>query len=125
MDCFSPCSPRTCPNAIHSYHGNPPLCPMMCETGVCDCQEGFLRNKCGVCVPEVYCSMSCECKDEEKEEKRCVENCATRTCEHILSNKPREMCQSNFCTDRCECKPGFARDRFDECVEIDHCYEKM
>lgn len=120
VDCYSACSPRTCPDAINYPNGM--VCPAICETDRCDCENGYLRNKCGVCTPAEFCSQSCECKSMEAEERRCVNDCSVRSCGNILSKTERN-CTTDFCAEQCDCIEGYARNRFGECVVEERCKE--
>lgn len=120
VDCYNSCSPRTCPNAIHD---SGIVCPAICETDKCDCNDGYLRNKCGLCVPEADCLHSCACKSRETEEMRCVNECSVRSCSNIVSDV-EPNCSTHFCTDICDCKLGYARKWTGECVLEQQCDER-
>lgn len=111
-ECYSECSPRTCPNVTGP---EPRVCTLQCQIGVCDCKNGYWRNKCGVCVPEALCSQDCSCPCNNQEIK-CVNSCNSTTCDNL---RPHKKSCPNFCSYRCECAKGYARD-----TDIDYCVPK-
>lgn len=119
VDCYNPCSARLCPNTTKSDSN---ICPVMCEMGRCDCEDGYKRNECGVCLLDDHCIRPCECKSRDKEEIRCVNDCSVRSCHNVIHGK-KEKCSIEPCTKRCDCKFGYARNRNGECVPESLCEE--
>lgn len=84
----------------------------------CDCKNGFFRDDCGRCVPEHECDdqRPCQCTNPCKkghEEWRCVNTCTERTCANSYVPK---ACFVNFCTFKCDCRNGLARNKDGKCV---------
>lgn len=82
-----------------------------CERNKCDCREGYLRNKCVICVPESECNSPKPCEysnpcQKKNEVYRCVTSCGERTC-RFLDEISR--CRPN-CTWRYDCAEGYRRD---------------
>lgn len=117
-DCFKECAPRTCPNVTQTKNGT---CELECQSGVCDCINGYLRNECGVCVPEAQCSDGCKC--ESKTEKiECINSCNASKCERITS-RILYACPTDYCSKTCECIDGYARDAAGHCIPTTKCCE--
>lgn len=96
-----------------------------CKKSVCDCIEGYLRNKNGLCVKEKDCSLDIprQCTNpctKKNEIYRCLNGCLERKCSTIgISFK----C-SDECTGGCDCIEGYRRDDNGECIPEAACSTK-
>uniref|UniRef100_A0A1I8AJT4 Secreted protein n=1 Tax=Steinernema glaseri TaxID=37863 RepID=A0A1I8AJT4_9BILA len=96
-----------CKNTCDQVCGGPPrVCTLQCIFGhSCQCMPGFCRDCNGACVPEKP-----QCGENEE-----VSACKN-TCDQYCGEPPR------FCTQQCEighscqCKPGYCRDSYGNCV---------
>lgn len=83
-----------------------------------------MRNECGVCVPTALCYRRCECKSPDLEEIRCVNECSVHSCSNAIDEEV-EKCDADYCAKTCDCKSGYARNRFGECVPESECEEEI
>lgn len=111
-DCYKECEPRTCPNVTENKNAT-----CTCQSGKCDCINGFLRNICGICVEVSQCSTGCSCSSTES--VQCVNSCTKKTCEDVVSGVQKK-CTTQYCSKTCECLEDFARLN-GECVPNAQC----
>lgn len=101
----------------------------------CYCKSGFLRNNEGVCIREAECG---NWKHIPKSTKRfidfgffrfseCEENEYIPKCVPCSPLKCGDMNDNSFCPKNCQknnqcyCKPGFLRNKEDNCVTKEEC----
>lgn len=146
IPCFDLMKARVCSNARPSQQ---PSCPTdspfsldlddkfdwtddphksenMCILNICDCMEGFFRNKCGICVKKRDCKKPCRlercdtCSDPNEMRYKRLRECEARSC---ANRKNLVQCKG---TDRvyrnqCDCKQHYYRDRCGRCVSEKEC----
>lgn len=130
---FRPCG-TACPATCANPHPSP-VCTKNCVIG-CFCQEGYLRNANGVCVPAANCDAP---KVEEKPESKCasdrefyVEECGSQvdcmsTCHvppaFLIRGVPQipKKCLERMCAPSCVCKHPYVRNADGKCVERSEC----
>lgn len=118
VNCYTNCSDsRHCPGTVDPAPADG-SCTLACNKGDCECVNGYVRNRCGVCVLDTECSNPCSC-NKRREKPDCMNSCSARTCEHATSGILRK-CVSN-CSYTCECELGFVRDNYGNCVTVDEC----
>ncbi|XP_052739975.1 zonadhesin [Bicyclus anynana] len=102
VKCKTVCPPQSC-NILYTTYG--PCDPnIKCEPG-CDCQEGFLRDNSGVCVPTDKCPTAPIVCGENQEPSDCSDN---------YSSVPKLA----VCVPGCRCIEKYVRNSYDECVPI-------
>lgn len=119
VECYKQSSAKQCSTAGTS---TPYFKSEKCEKGKCDCIEGYLRNKNGVCVPEEDCNLDIpeKCSNpctKNNEIYRCLNGCLKRTCENIGI---KALCLDQ-CIGGCDCVEGYRRDDGDECIPEKEC----
>ncbi|CAJ0582083.1 unnamed protein product, partial [Mesorhabditis spiculigera] len=108
-DCASQCEP-TCDTPK-------PVCPALCATSACQCQEGFYRNDNGTCVVLVDCfstPITCSTNEEAMLYSTCEPSCETPDLQCAL---PETMSLNLTCL----CKAGFVRNSLGNCVNTTSC----
>lgn len=131
--CWNPTKVKVCPDVAHSKLRDRFLefgqssAPGLCILSVCDCKDGYLRNRCGLCVPEKQCSDKC-CIDECDP---CPQQNEVRVTKHRKRSHSSKRSHSPFSCKRkhkkhghdeksvCVCKKGFVRDKCGRCVQPD------
>lgn len=109
----------------------------LCALNICDCSNGFLRNKCGECVQPGDCGKSCHriaCEEPNAEVRKVltyqnceinINECENETCtEKCADEQCREKCKTNNIKCKkcriirhiCVCKAGYARNKCGMCV---------
>ncbi|CAH0699819.1 unnamed protein product [Spodoptera exigua] len=89
--------------------------------GACVCQEGYLRNSDGVCLPEDQCPNKCTMPHEVY--VKCKITCPPQTCESLTRAYP---CPNppegeEHCTPGCQCEDGYYRNAIGECISEEDC----
>lgn len=92
----------------------------------CDCKDGYARDDCGRCVPELEChnQRPCQCTNpckKNNEEWRCVNTCTEYTCSNAYVQK---LCISDSCSYKCDCVEGLWRNKDGECVLKKKCTQE-
>ncbi|XP_049866098.1 zonadhesin-like isoform X2 [Pectinophora gossypiella] len=116
--CFSR---RNCSDPIDTPRKCVKISEDACEKG-CICEEGYLRNKNGVCVPEDECAANEQCDGVNVFYDTCPpNNCEPETC--VTLEKPIENCpiQPAVCRPRCRCAKGFYQNTAGECIAEKYC----
>ncbi|XP_047020461.1 zonadhesin-like isoform X3 [Helicoverpa zea] len=122
---FSECVQATCRHQNCTQKGMPLGCPGIvtgdCKSG-CICQENYLRDESGLCVPEEEC-------DEEEGPKTCPPNEDLVDCANALCRAQNCRERGTFppcpsvpkCVKGCVCKYGYLRDENGICVPTEQC----
>ncbi|XP_063616779.1 zonadhesin-like isoform X2 [Cydia splendana] len=111
------CNAKTCDDLV-----NPPGCPRIkppCPGG-CICEDGYLRDKYGKCIPKEQCP-SLQCKKKNERWSNCVlGECVPRDCEDVGYPVP---CPDIIgpCAGGCTCIEGFVRNCEGECIDMKDC----
>lgn len=116
-DCYNECvNDRACPGV----RGNTTqICSLACQLGKCDCKNGYMRNKCGICVLAAQCAdsnLSCSCP--ENESIQCVNSCTAKTCNDVTSGANTDC--ASYCSYTCDCVKDFYR-LYSDCVPRQEC----
>ncbi|GBP26747.1 Mucin-19 [Eumeta japonica] len=85
----------------------------------CFCEDGYVENEFGECVPIDKCP-SPSCFDENEVFKRCGPG-YDNTCQDYNNNKNGVVAASKVCVSGCYCKEGYARDEIGFCVKLEDC----
>jgi len=104
-ECGTSCEP-TCENL------SPDICTEECIMDVCQCADGFVRNREGNCVWHTECRA---CGENEE-----YQSCGTM-CEPSCRDPAPEFCMMGCATDVCQCARGFVRNDEGNCVEKQEC----
>lgn len=144
--CWDPSQARVCPTVDQSVprdlflkYITQPNTNGSCVLNVCDCQPGYLRNRCGVCVKPEFCGGSTDCNgiqcngaNEELKtintplldcmistscKKKCKKNRKCK-CKRSKKNRCRRHKRIYQVQQICGCKDGFARNKCDRCVPV-------
>lgn len=109
-DCGSGCGDLTC--NLQSFAAV--ICPSVCVSG-CFCDEGYVRNAEGVCVPPKTCP-SCNANEVWND-------CGpVDSCEATCKNPDLiDVICPDVCVEKCVCQPGYVRDANWNCVPRDSC----
>lgn len=131
--CFIPTNAKVCPNVQRSTPRDmflkyiSPSQPGLCALSVCDCKDGYLRNKCGQCVLESDCSRKC-CVHESDPCSQPGEVRETKYCKRRRTSRRSRRRRSPFsskrkCRERrytkkseCNCQNGLSRDKCGRCL---------
>lgn len=151
--CFDPSQARVCPDVGFSSPRDVFLKFIsesnrtdLCALSTCDCQDGYLRNKCGKCVLPMMCGDPCsgiQCNrpnEQLKSTRYCTRcrvpkhpkqrrSCRKRICRkepckgkgnkcgtHCKINRKCKRRRKCRCKQECVCQQGFARNKCGECV---------
>lgn len=146
MGCYDPRKARVCDPSDQIYEQ--PTCSLMdspypldlfdafgwydepgesCIIQICDCKEGYKRNKCGICVEAADCCKDCqltkddECSDPNEIRYDEWHPCDARTCQSLKN--PIECVEdwNNVYHNRCDCKEDYYRDSCGRCIAEDEC----
>lgn len=130
--CFDPSKSKVCPEVKFSKPRDvffQPKQPQsdLCVLNVCDCIDGYLRNKCGQCVPANECGRKCcvgkcsRCPGPNEVRVTKYRKCTARTCKNLkfpmICKKRAERVRKNVC----DCKIGYRRDDCGRCIPEDQC----
>lgn len=120
--CFDPTTAKVCP---HVRCSNPRDLflraakrkqPGLCALTICDCKDGFLRNKCGKCVPEAECSRKCTIRESDPcrgpNEVRITKYYKRRYSRSCSNKKERRRIKKSVCV----CAEGTVRDPCGQCI---------
>lgn len=146
--CFKSKEARVCPQIKYSrprdvfsqYTSTDDLCVL----NVCDCTNGFLRNKCGECVLPEDCGKKChkiaceephsevrtvyskrKCKKDDCAHDKCETNCKDDACRSNC-NKKRSKCKKcRIARHVCVCKVGYARNKCGVCVPAHKAFDNV
>lgn len=132
-DCYNPCFERTCANL---RSGNDRVCPLFCQTDVCECAENFYRNDCDKCVRKEECDAPCTrddattCGGQNQVLFSCWDPTMAAVCPNVRVSYPRDnylkfvngtnpngLCIPNMC----DCRDGYLRDDCGTCVLPEQC----
>ncbi|XP_047985282.1 zonadhesin-like isoform X2 [Leguminivora glycinivorella] len=118
IDCpAGQCNAKTCDDLV-----NPPGCPRIkppCPGG-CVCEDGYLRDSNGKCIPKEQCP-SLQCKKKNERWSNClIGECVPKTCEEV--GYP-VACPDIIgpCAGGCTCIEGFVRNCKGECIDMKSC----
>uniref|UniRef100_A0A2A4J7B9 Serpin domain-containing protein n=1 Tax=Heliothis virescens TaxID=7102 RepID=A0A2A4J7B9_HELVI len=115
------CANGGCGKTNCSQIDEPDLCidPIECYGG-CICEEGFLRNQNGTCVPEDECPLKC---GPHQVFESCPSTCPPRTCESLGKAYvcPIEWGQEPPCEPGCVCEQGYYTNKIGECISEEDC----
>lgn len=132
-DCYNPCFERTCANL---KLGDDRVCPLYCQTGVCECAENLYRNACDECVPKEQCDEPCKkdeaatCGGQNQALNGCWDPTKARVCPGIGRSFPRDIFlkfvngtnPNNLCIPKiCDCQDGYLRNECGQCVLPELC----
>lgn len=126
--CFDPTKAKVCENVKRSkprdiFLKSDRSQPELCALSVCDCVDGYLRNRCGQCVKAADCQKKCCVSRNEscsqpneirvKKSRRHRRRRSSKSCkwDHSPFSYARKACK-NACT----CKEGYIRNECDACV---------
>lgn len=120
--CFDPTEAKVCENVERSelrdiFFKSKGSQPGLCALNVCDCIDGYLRNRCGQCVKAVDCRKKC-CARKNDPCSQPNEFRVTRHCKQWRSsNSCKTSSRSRRSKGNCVCQCGFTRDHCGSCVE--------
>lgn len=127
--CFDPMNAKVCSNIrfttlVDIFKQFVMLAPTgLCGLSVCDCKDGYLRNRCGKCVPSVDCFKKCcidkrdpcsqpnEIRVVKYKRRGCRRGCPPLSCK---CNRSRKQARKSI--DKCDCRNGFVRDHCGQCL---------
>lgn len=100
---------------------------LSCIIQICDCKDGYKRNRCGICVEAAKCTKDCiinkddKCSDPDEIRYDIWRPCEARTCKH--SKKPTKCVKewSRVYRNRCDCKDGYFHDDCGRCIPEHEC----
>lgn len=143
--CFDPLAAKVCPSIAYSTPRDVFLQfakRSFCVLNVCDCSDGYLRNKCGQCVLPSECGAdcvrtTCEGPNTELETvysyRKCRKDCGYNKCRrnrcrnkckggdrcHRKCQKSCDKCKKcRVAKHECVCKVGYARNNCGVCVPL-------
>lgn len=130
--CFDPTKSKVCPEVKFSkprdiFFKPKPFQPGLCVLSVCDCIDGYLRNKCGECVAPSECGKKCcigkcsQCTGPNEIRVKHFRKCTARTCKNLKSPLKCEGKAGRVRINVCDCKIGYRRDNCGRCVPEDQC----
>ncbi|KAJ8732567.1 hypothetical protein PYW07_015166 [Mythimna separata] len=119
---YSTCKQAECRALNCTQKDKPIACvrmdPKYCKEG-CVCQEGYLRNKDGICVLEEKCEPTCPTNEEFVP---CMQGvCRAKVCSERGQDVPCPDIPAEKCDSGCICKEGFLRAEDGSCVPEDQC----
>lgn len=119
-DC-APCE-KLCPKTHNGYY----QCLLEeCETNVCRCKDGYVRDPKENCVSEDKCPQMCASPDEHYYYNLCfAPPCGPPiTCAQFLKSilDPPICIMACIITETCACEPGKLFNQFGKCVPIIDC----
>lgn len=98
--------------------------PGLCAWNVCDCRDGYLRNRCGKCVPAADCSKKCSvgvndsCSQPNETRVKRFRKSTARTCKNYndCSKRSRKTRKGEkYRKNVCDCGEGFLRNKCGRC----------
>lgn len=101
-----------------------------CILNVCDCEPGFFRNKCGICVGWPECDLPCNvrssdpCSDPNEKRYKKWRECDERTCVNLKYPMKQDERTLRVHVNKCDCKPGYYRDNCGRCVPKAECEDQ-
>ncbi|XP_026328619.1 zonadhesin-like [Hyposmocoma kahamanoa] len=101
----SPCTAATCGQIGKKFS-----CVAMCRPA-CRCNDGYYRNRNGVCVLEKDCEPEDKCDGPNEHYTKCSP-CTPATCDDIGKN----ITCTAACVPACRCDKGYYRNSQDTCV---------
>lgn len=130
--CFDPTKSKVCPEVKFSkprdiFFKTKNSQIDLCILNVCDCIDGYLRNKCGQCVPANECDRKCcvgkcaRCSGPNEIRVAKYRKCTARTCKNLKSPMKCDRKSGRVRKNVCDCKHGYRRDKCGRCVEEDQC----
>ncbi|XP_026328620.1 zonadhesin-like [Hyposmocoma kahamanoa] len=122
---YSECTNGGCIGARNCTEiGKPKLCILVTKGGCkkgCLCKEGFLRDCNGVCIPQDQCP-SIKCNRPNEQYECCPKICPPQTCESLKQDSSCDCsAMTDVCKGQCMCKPGFYRNKFNDCISEENC----
>ncbi|XP_054709379.1 SCO-spondin-like [Uloborus diversus] len=103
VDCVNPCN--DCKLRGRCYFQD-------CKKG-CDCIAGYHRNDLGQCIPLGLCNKIAKSCPINEHYVQCV-----NTCNDCWSYGE---CSQTYCNPGCDCKPGYFRNQYNDCVPEYQC----
>ena len=107
--CGSYCREPTCGMPTRSNWN----CDNSC-TPRCECNDGFVRDFLGNCVPETACTNPFCPVNEEID--TCYNECEDVTCDNYNLNISCPVIPASECKTRCKCKSGYVRNSEGVCI---------
>lgn len=99
----------------------------LCAPNTCDCIDGYLRNKCGQCVPANECGRKCcvgkltPCSGPNEVRRKKLRKCKERTCKNLQFPMKCKGRAGRVRKNVCDCKKGYWRNECGKCVTKDKC----
>lgn len=91
----------------------------LCVLTICDCKDGYLRNKCGKCVTADKCSSECSILKSDPcsgpNEIRITKYYKRSSDNNCSNGKAKRRIKKSVCV----CKEGFVRDQCNQCLKPD------
>lgn len=123
------CTPNA-PREVHLYDTSDATASWpegQCIRNVCDCRQGYYRNRYGICVRWDQCDIPYEvessdpCSDPNEKRYKEWRECDERTCVNL--KYPMKQDSSNVVVQRnkCDCKSSYYRDHCGRCVPKADC----
>ncbi|XP_061704905.1 zonadhesin-like isoform X1 [Cydia pomonella] len=106
-----------CELTCKNYHLEPIMGPCQ-PTSACFCDDGYVRNSNGLCIPKKKCPQNLVCPPNEVVSE-CYNSCLM-TCKTRLRSDGR-MCHTACIETGCVCKEGYLRHDNGTCVPISQC----
>lgn len=103
----------------------------LCALNTCDCIDGYLRNKCGQCVPANECGRkSCigkftPCSEPNEVRVKKYRKCTARTCKNLKSPMKCKGKAARVRKNMCDCKIGYRRNKCGKCVPETECNDNV
>ncbi|KAL4708367.1 hypothetical protein ACJJTC_019603 [Scirpophaga incertulas] len=123
---YNSCANGLCRFEFCTQYGQP---PMFCSKfdkknckGDCVCQDNYLRNSDGVCIPKEDCPQA-RCKREKHElYSDCINSgCIARNCSQLGYPVPCPKVDASTCIKGCVCEEGYLKDDNGDCVSEEKC----
>lgn len=125
LGCFDPTMAKVCPNVRCSkprdlfFQSEKDCQTGLCAMNVCECIDGYLRNKCGKCVLAADCFKKCHIGKHDpcsqtNEVRLAKRKSSTKSCKSRRRSPFSYKRQKN--KNVCVCQDGTSRDHCRECV---------
>lgn len=107
VGCFDPTKAKNCPSDGRSAPTEilskfvVPKQSGLCALSVCDCKDGYLRNRCGQCVPENQCHEKCCISESTDKSNDCQNGLVRDKCGVCRAAEVANEIAECLCTNPC------------------------